>query len=96
MNEGRMFPPALVPLLRERVKSNGGWLAELADDVLVQLFTTIFWAGLETYEGERNAIGVAFLGTMSSRPRLRAPTRPFCISGRFTASSRLGPSPSAN
>jgi len=58
-----MFPPALVPLLRDRVRSNGGWLAEVADDVLVQLFTTIFWAGLETYEGERNAIGVAFLGT---------------------------------
>ena len=31
--------------------------------MLVQLLTTIFWAGLETYEGERNAIGVAFLGT---------------------------------
>jgi hypothetical protein len=35
----------------------------VADDVLVQLLTTIFWAGLETYEGERNPIGVAFLGT---------------------------------
>ena len=57
-----MFPPALVPLLRDRMGSHDGWLAEVADDVLVQLFTTIFWAGLETHEGERNAIGVAFFG----------------------------------
>ena len=62
MNEG-MFPPALVPLLRERLAPKDGWLAEIADGVLVQLFTTIFWAGLETYENERNAIGVVFLGT---------------------------------
>jgi len=27
------------------------------------LLTTVFWAGLETYEGERHPIGVAFLGT---------------------------------
>jgi hypothetical protein len=33
--------------------------------VLVRLLTTIFWAGLETYESERNPIGVAFLGTSS-------------------------------
>jgi hypothetical protein len=56
-----VFPPALVPLLRDRAKA--GSLAEVADDVLVQLLTTIFWAGLETYEGERNPIGVAFLGS---------------------------------
>jgi hypothetical protein len=55
--------PALVPLLRERVRAKAGSLVEVADDVLVQLLTTIFWAGLETYEGERNPIGVAFLGT---------------------------------
>jgi Probable sensor domain DACNV len=58
-----VFPPALVPLLRERVMAKAGSLVEVADDVLVQLLTTIFWAGLETYEGERNPIGVAFLGT---------------------------------
>jgi hypothetical protein len=58
-----VFPPALVPLLRERVAAKGEWLMEVPDAVLVQLLTTIFWAGLETYEGEHNAIGVAFLGT---------------------------------
>jgi sensor domain DACNV-containing protein len=30
--------------------------------VLVHLLTTIFFAGLETYEGERNPIGVVFFG----------------------------------
>ena len=58
-----MFPPALVPLLRDRVMAKAGSLVEVADDVLEQLLTTVFWAGLETYEGERNPIGVAFLGT---------------------------------
>jgi hypothetical protein len=58
-----VFPPALVPILRDRAIAKAGSLAEVADDVLVQLLTTVFWAGLETYEGERNPIGVAFLGT---------------------------------
>src|SRR5262245_25583633 len=43
--------------------AKAGSLVEVADDVLEQLLTTVFWAGLETYEGERNPIGVAFLGT---------------------------------
>ena len=58
-----MFPPALVPLLRDRVRARAGSLVEVADHVLVQLLTTVFWAGLETNEGERHPIGVAFLGT---------------------------------
>jgi hypothetical protein len=58
-----VFPPALVPLLRDRVMARAGSLVEVADHVLVQLLTTVFWAGLETYEGERHPIGVAFLGT---------------------------------
>ena len=60
-----VFPPALVPVLRDRIASKGGCLAEVTDHVLIELLTTIFWAGLETYEGEHNVIGVAFLG---SRP----------------------------
>ena len=43
-----VFPPALVPVLRDRLKSKGGDLPDVADEVLVQLLTTIFWAGLET------------------------------------------------
>jgi len=57
------FPPALVPVLRGRVTSVGGCLSDATDAVLDELLTTVFWAGLETYEGERRAIGVAFLGT---------------------------------
>ena len=56
-----VFPPALVRVLRERLASDG-CLAEVADEIIVQLLTTVFFAGLETYEGERNPIGVAFLG----------------------------------
>ena len=58
-----VFPPALVPVLRERVRSSPGPLTDVTDEVLVRLLTTIFWAGLETYESEQKPIGVAFLGT---------------------------------
>jgi hypothetical protein len=58
-----MFPPGLVPVLRDRLTLNGNCLEEVPDERLIQLLTTIFWAGLETYEGERKPIGVAFLGT---------------------------------
>jgi len=69
-----VFPPALVPLLRQRAVSKGGSLSEATDGVLDQLLTTIFWAGLETYEGERHPIGVAFLGT--SRVDVVTPDEP--------------------
>jgi hypothetical protein len=58
-----VFPPALVPLLRDHVAHKGECLAHVPDDVLVQLLTTVFWAGLETYEGEHRPVGVVFLGT---------------------------------
>jgi hypothetical protein len=58
-----IFPPALFRVLRERLSSDGSSLTEVADAIIVQLLTTVFFAGLETYEGERNPIGVAFLGS---------------------------------
>ena len=58
-----VFPPALVPVLLERPSVKGSWLADVPDELLVELLTTVFFAGLETYEGERNSIGVAFLGS---------------------------------
>jgi hypothetical protein len=61
-----VFPPALVRVLRERLSSDGGYLTAVADAIIVQLLTTVFFAGLETYEGERNPIGVAFLGRRQS------------------------------
>jgi hypothetical protein len=56
------FPPALVRLVRERLTPRSGCLSDVTDDVLARLLTTIFFAGLETYDGEHNPIGVAFLG----------------------------------
>ena len=58
-----VFPPALVPLLHDWIIAKGGCLADVPDGVLVQLLTTVFWAGLESYEGDRHSIGVVFLGT---------------------------------
>lgn len=55
-----LFPPALVAVLRERVTT--GPLSTLADDLLDQLLTVVFFAGLETNEGERLPIRVAFIG----------------------------------
>lgn len=61
-----VFSPGLIPVLRDRLTLNGGCLEEAPDDLLLQLLTTIFWAGLETYEGERKPIGVVFLGTSAA------------------------------
>jgi hypothetical protein len=57
-----VFPPALVGVLRDQLSATSHSLADVPDELLVQLLTTVFFAGLETYEGERNPIGVAFLG----------------------------------
>ena len=57
-----VFPPALVRVVRERLTSKSRCLPEITDDKLDQLLTTIFFAGLETYEGEHHPIAVAFLG----------------------------------
>ncbi len=61
-----VFPPALVPVLREHVTAKAGCLANVPDDVLVELLTTVFWAGLETYEGQYRPVGVVFLGTSTA------------------------------
>jgi hypothetical protein len=62
----QVFPSGLIPVLRDRLTLNGGCLEEVPDDLLLQLLTTIFWAGLETHEGERKPIGVVFLGTSAA------------------------------
>jgi hypothetical protein len=58
-----VFPPKALRTLREQVTAKGGCLADVSDVALAELLTTIFWAGLETYEGEHHAIDVVFLGT---------------------------------
>ena len=57
-----VFPPALVRMMREQVAPSSESLLEVTDDDLVLLFTTIFFAGLETHEGEHYPVSVAFLG----------------------------------
>jgi hypothetical protein len=57
-----VFPPKALRTLREQVTAKGGFLADVSDVVLAELLTAIFWAGLETYEGEHHAINVVFLG----------------------------------
>ena len=61
----RVFPPALVPVLRDVTGAESGALAELDDDVLGQLLTTVYFAGLETYEGEHGPIRVVLIGRTS-------------------------------
>jgi sensor domain DACNV-containing protein len=59
----QVFPADVVRTLRNCLASKGGWVAGASDDLLAQLLSTIFWAGLETYEGQHNPIGVVYLGT---------------------------------
>src|SRR4029078_438312 len=58
----QVFPPALVPIIRERCVSSGRVVAEASDAVLEPLLTTVFFAGLETHEGERAPVRVVFVG----------------------------------
>lgn len=58
-----MFPPALASVLRDQLHgTHGSLLLDVTDTALVRLLTTIFFAGLETYEGEHNPVRVVFLG----------------------------------
>ena len=56
-----VFPPALIPALRERVPNHG--CLTVPDEILNELVTTTFFAGLDTYEAERQQVRVLFVGT---------------------------------
>lgn len=58
----RVFPPELVPLLRGGAAAAIACVANASDEQLERLLTTVFFAGLETYESERHPIRVLFLG----------------------------------
>jgi len=58
----QVFPPALAPIIRERCVSSGQVVAEASDAVLEHLLTTVYFAGLETHEGERMPVRVVFVG----------------------------------
>jgi hypothetical protein len=57
-----VFPPALIPILRARLDPKHACVDEVPDEVLTQLVTTIFFAGLQTYEAERYPVRVVFVG----------------------------------
>jgi hypothetical protein len=56
-----VFPPALVPALRERVPNHQ--CLRVPEEILNQLVTTTYFAGLDTYEAERQQVRVLFVGT---------------------------------
>ncbi|MEI8254131.1 MAG: response regulator [Deltaproteobacteria bacterium] len=56
-----LFPPALVPLLRKGV-GDCACLVGIGDADLAELLSVVFFAGLETEEGERNPIRIVFVG----------------------------------
>ena len=58
----QMFPSSVIKGLRDLTRTIPGNLSDVSDDTIAQLLTTIFFAGLETYESEHHAIRVAFLG----------------------------------
>jgi hypothetical protein len=60
-----VFPPALVGLVRERLTPLSDCLPAIGDGELIRLLTTIFFAGLETYEGQHYPVGVTFMGQSS-------------------------------
>jgi hypothetical protein len=58
-----IFPPELVPLLRERAQTQHPCMLGVSDASLAELLTIVFFAGLATEEGKRYVIRVAFVGT---------------------------------
>lgn len=60
-DEPHLFPPALVPLLRNSV-GDRGCIAGISDEVLTTLLSVVFFAGLEREEGERHQVRVVFVG----------------------------------
>src|SRR5688572_27747036 len=61
-----VFPPALAQLARERLTPVSACMSGVSDFELVRLLTTVFFAGLETYEGEHYPICVTFVGRSAS------------------------------
>ena len=61
-----VFPPALAQLARERLSPVSACMSGVSDYELVRLLTTVFFAGLETYEGEHHPICVTFVGRSAS------------------------------
>lgn len=62
----RLFPPALMPILRERLGDAHPSLAGVGDELLEELLTSVFFAGLRTHEGSYFPVQVAFAGRLNA------------------------------
>ena len=60
-SEPHVFPPALVPLLRRSIGDND-ILGSADDEMLTELLSVTFFAGLATEEGDRHPVHVVFVG----------------------------------
>jgi hypothetical protein len=61
-----LFPPALIPILNERLGASVPCLAGISDEVLSEILTAVFFASLETHEGAYYPVRVAFAGPLTS------------------------------
>src|SRR4051794_36196741 len=61
-----VFPPALVAPLRARLADSSASLTDVPDEVLAELLTAVFFASLETHEGDYYPVRVAFSGRITA------------------------------
>ncbi len=61
-----VFPPAIVPILRERFADDIPCISGVDDVVLAELLSVVFFAGLVAEEGEHKPVRVVFVGTAPS------------------------------
>jgi hypothetical protein len=61
-----LFPPELIPILRERLGDSMPCLAGISDSLLSELLTAVFFASLETHEGTYYPVRIAFAGTQTA------------------------------
>lgn len=59
-----VFPPALVPILRERLDAD--CLVGAVDADVTELLSVVFFAGLAKEEGERHPVRVVFVGEVAA------------------------------
>ena len=62
----QLFPPGLIPILRERLGDSVPCLAGISDALLGELLTAAFFASLETHEGDHYAVRIAFAGSQTA------------------------------